>query len=208
MEPETHDGGFEGGVEILDRVSGCWISLSNFREVVQHTRAILVEYSYGYQERFVASGDIGNIILEPFYSSVFILGCVENGPSLLSTDIFLTGGDEEEFWLIESDSKEVSLSLVTDAVVQTDLMEAIGGALGFQRIERGMLKGMPATVLTQLLRLETARWKQLVESWARQYISLLDVLLEVKKDDEAQLLLRDRGRLLRATRGALPSRMS
>ncbi len=193
------DSDLEGSVEILDRDAGCWISFSSFeKEATRRPSALLAEYSYGYQERFAVVDETRKTILEPFYSAIFILGCVESGPSLLGASAFLTGGDEEEFWLIESDGKEVSLFLVTDNVTQDSLMEAIGGGLGFQRIESGLLRLVPATVRTLLLRIGAARWKGLVESWAKQYISLLDVLLEVKDGNESQALLRDRERLLRA----------
>ena len=78
--------------------------------------------------------------------------------------------------------------------------------MSFERIDTRLLKRVPATSRTQLLRLDTAQWKRVVNAWSEQYVSLLDTLLEVKEGPEAQHLLRDRGRLLSAVqKQALPA---
>ncbi len=204
MTSFTNDRSMEGYIEILDRESDSdleseyWISLSNFREVARHNAGILAEYDCGYQERFVASTGAERAIFEPFDSRPFILGCAENWRSSLGDDLFLTGGEEEEIWLIDSDGEQVAVLEIGDKVTKRILTAPLGGSYAFERIERRLLKHVRAAVRGQLLRVRTADWVLLVKTWTKQYISLLDTLLEVKKGTKAQILLRNRKRLVSA----------
>ncbi len=194
MASAAHNRGWEGRVEIFDRESGDWISLPDFRKLVRQAPAVLSEYSYGYQERFVAAIEAERAVLEPFYTTTFILGCAESRRTSGGADLFLTVGDEEELWLIESDGQGVAIDLVSDTVVRHTLMDAVGGALGFERINPSLVEGLPAMIRDRLLHVETAQWELLVKAWVEQYLALLDMLLEVKQAD-AEFLLRHRERL-------------
>ncbi len=200
MAPVTDDPGVKGYMEILNRESesGDWISLPSFREAAQHGSAILAEYSCGGQERFVVSTGTERTVLKSFNSEPFILGCAEYLRSSLGSALFLTGGEEEEIWLIDSDGEQVAILEVFDYAVQDVLTAPLGGSYGFERIEKRLLKHVPAVVRSELLRVKTADWVLLVKTWTKQYISLLDTLLKVKEGTDAQILLRNRERLLAA----------